>query len=327
MSRALVVSGGGSKGAYAAGVADVLVNEGGLTFDVVSGTSTGGLLAPFVAAGAVGRAVELYTSVTTEDILTMRRTSQLLRAPSLASYEPLIGQVRKAVAGGMAERILSSSTRFFLAATRLQDRTPVFLHNQDAPAGVPELQFQKIPDDAGLVRAMVATASIPGLAPPVDIGDHQFVDGGVREMTPLAVPVAMGVEEVWVILLSPRICPPTTIKYTTIASILGRTADTLLTDVSQTDLSPLGWAADLAELWNGAAESIGAAAGLDPDDVRDILDDVSPRLASLAATTFHVIAPDEPLIDDSMRFDPPEMKAMVEKGREAGRKALGLGGG
>ena len=50
MSRALVVSGGGSKGAYAVGVAKVLMNEGDLTFDVVSGTSTGGLICPFVAA-------------------------------------------------------------------------------------------------------------------------------------------------------------------------------------------------------------------------------------------------------------------------------------
>ena len=41
MKRALVISGGGSKGAFAVGALKNLIRERNLTFDVVAGTSTG----------------------------------------------------------------------------------------------------------------------------------------------------------------------------------------------------------------------------------------------------------------------------------------------
>ncbi|MCB0629115.1 MAG: patatin-like phospholipase family protein [Lewinella sp.] len=49
--NALVISGGGSKGAYAGGVAEYLICDCGRDYDVYVGTSTGGLLAPLLAAG------------------------------------------------------------------------------------------------------------------------------------------------------------------------------------------------------------------------------------------------------------------------------------
>jgi predicted acylesterase/phospholipase RssA len=54
MTRPLVISGGGAKGACAAGVLDTLMIREGLTFDLVSGTSTGAILAPFANQGVEG---------------------------------------------------------------------------------------------------------------------------------------------------------------------------------------------------------------------------------------------------------------------------------
>ena len=51
--RALVISGGGSKGAFAGGVAQFLMQEKGCEYDMFLGTSTGSLLVPHLAVGKI----------------------------------------------------------------------------------------------------------------------------------------------------------------------------------------------------------------------------------------------------------------------------------
>ena len=46
--RALVISGGGAKGAWGVGVIHALVKEKGHKYDIAIGTSTGSLIGPFV---------------------------------------------------------------------------------------------------------------------------------------------------------------------------------------------------------------------------------------------------------------------------------------
>ncbi|RMG27645.1 MAG: patatin-like phospholipase family protein [Bacteroidetes bacterium] len=66
--NALVISGGGNKGAYAGGVAEFLVKKCKMEYDVVVGTSTGGLLAPLVAIGEIDKLKATFTRVTQKDI-------------------------------------------------------------------------------------------------------------------------------------------------------------------------------------------------------------------------------------------------------------------
>ena len=60
--RALVISGGGSKGAYAGGVAQYLIQEEGHKYDMYVGTSTGSLLVPHLAAGKIDKIYKLMTN-------------------------------------------------------------------------------------------------------------------------------------------------------------------------------------------------------------------------------------------------------------------------
>ena len=68
--RALVISGGGSKGAYAGGVAEYLIKDRGINYDLFTGSSTGALLAPLLAAGEIDHARRIYTNVTQNDIFS-----------------------------------------------------------------------------------------------------------------------------------------------------------------------------------------------------------------------------------------------------------------
>lgn len=69
--NALVISGGGSKGAFAGGVAQFLMGNCQKNYDLFVGTSTGSLLAPLLASGNIDLARKVYTSVRQQDIFTI----------------------------------------------------------------------------------------------------------------------------------------------------------------------------------------------------------------------------------------------------------------
>lgn len=69
--RALVISGGGSKGAYAGGVAEYLIKEKGRTYDMFLGTSTGSLLIPHLALGKLDKIHKVFTSVNQNHIFSV----------------------------------------------------------------------------------------------------------------------------------------------------------------------------------------------------------------------------------------------------------------
>ena len=66
--KALVISGGGSKGAFAGGVAQYLIEELNRDYQLYIGTSTGSLLASHLALHKIEKIKEVYTSVTNESI-------------------------------------------------------------------------------------------------------------------------------------------------------------------------------------------------------------------------------------------------------------------
>lgn len=66
--RALVISGGGSKGAFAGGVAHYLIEEAKNEYDILVGTSTGSLLISHLGLGKINKIREIYSSVNQESI-------------------------------------------------------------------------------------------------------------------------------------------------------------------------------------------------------------------------------------------------------------------
>ena len=69
--RALVISGGGSKGAFAGGVAQYLIQGEGKKYDLFLGTSTGSLLIPHLAMGNIDKVYDIYTNVNQRKIFNV----------------------------------------------------------------------------------------------------------------------------------------------------------------------------------------------------------------------------------------------------------------
>lgn len=68
--RALVISGGGSKGAFAGGVAEYLIKEKDIHYEMFIGTSTGSLMVSHLAAEKINELKALYTNVNQRTIFS-----------------------------------------------------------------------------------------------------------------------------------------------------------------------------------------------------------------------------------------------------------------
>ncbi|MEE9372549.1 MAG: patatin-like phospholipase family protein [Saprospiraceae bacterium] len=68
--KAIILSGGGAKGAWGVGVVKALT-ELGNTYDIAIGTSTGSLIAPFILANDIQNLEQGYTSVSQNDIFNV----------------------------------------------------------------------------------------------------------------------------------------------------------------------------------------------------------------------------------------------------------------
>jgi len=69
--KALVISGGGSKGAFAGGVAQYLIEGEGKKYDMFLGTSTGSSLVPHLAAHDIGKVYDIFTNVNQKTIFSI----------------------------------------------------------------------------------------------------------------------------------------------------------------------------------------------------------------------------------------------------------------
>ncbi|MBL4939468.1 MAG: patatin-like phospholipase family protein [Lutibacter sp.] len=70
MKKALVISGGGSKGAFAGGVAEYLMKEKQKKYDLFIGSSTGSLMVSHLALGKVDELKNIYTNVSQKTIFS-----------------------------------------------------------------------------------------------------------------------------------------------------------------------------------------------------------------------------------------------------------------
>jgi NTE family protein len=185
---ALVLSGGGAKGAWEAGAAVALVEQG-VPVRLVAGSSAGALTAAMLADGRLDRLQELWRSLSREQVYSLRpgvlfagllpgwlTLLALDQAGSLFDPAPL----RELIASTLDfERVRASPRRLMVVTTDLVRRVPRTFDNATVS-----------------VDALMAAAAVPGAFPPVAVDGVLLVDGGLTGRAPvldaLAAPVEIG---------------------------------------------------------------------------------------------------------------------------------------
>ncbi len=182
----LAISGGGDNGAFGAGLLDGWTKAGTRpTFKLVTGVSTGALIAPFAFLGPAydERLKELYTSISFKDVAKMRAVVAAFFSDAMADTTPLATLVKKAVTQEMLEAIAGEyeKGRMLLIGTTDLDARRAVVWN------VTEIAALRRPGALELVhKILMASAAIPGTFPPVMIDveldgkryEEMHVDGG-----------------------------------------------------------------------------------------------------------------------------------------------------
>lgn len=179
----LALSSGGLYGAYTAGVLDGWTRTGTRPeFDVVTGSSTGALIAPFAFLGSEydAQAMQLYTGVSAEDIFRIRTWVTIPFRDSVATTAPLRKLIQDQIDQPLMEKIATEhrkGRRLYVGTTDLRTKRAV-IWDMGAIACRP------CPEGCTLFRdVLLASASVPGVFPPVEFQIE--VDG--RRQTELHV--------------------------------------------------------------------------------------------------------------------------------------------
>jgi NTE family protein len=182
---AFVLAGGGSLGAVEVGMLRVLAAHG-LRADLVVGASVGAINAAYYAANptpaGVAKLTRVWSGLRTRDVFPFSPVRGFF---GFVGWQDAL--VDPAPLGALLERELpfrrleDAPVACHIVATDILDGREVVLSRGDA------------------VTALLASAAIPGVFPPVVLDGRTLIDGGVASNTPIATAIALGAERVIVL--------------------------------------------------------------------------------------------------------------------------------
>jgi NTE family protein len=186
MPVAFVLSGGASFGASQAGMLEALY-EYGVRPDILIGTSVGAINAAFIASRpatpSTARELQaIWRGLTRGQIFPANPLSAGLGLLGMRDHSVPVSSLRKLVRNYLEVEFLEdASVGLHVVATDLQSGEDVLL--SDGPA----------------VEAVLASAAVPGVFPPVPWGGRMLTDGGIVNNTPISHAVALGAKQIVVL--------------------------------------------------------------------------------------------------------------------------------
>jgi NTE family protein len=224
----MILSGGGARGAYEVGVLSYVfdgfarLRGAPPPIDILCGTSVGAINACFLAAHmadatlGIRRLVDLWTALDLPDVLGfgLRQAMGVHRvvlgggpeAAGIFDVTPMARLIEREIPWRAVARTLRHGhlSALSVSATEVgSGRTVIFM--QTGPDGtLPTTAPPRTIIRGALIGPLhaLASAAIPILFPPVRIGRELYMDGGVRQNTPIAPALRLGATHVFAVGLS-----------------------------------------------------------------------------------------------------------------------------
>jgi len=324
---ALVISGGGAKGAFAVGVVKHLYSKYRNTgwFKIIGGSSTGALISPFAALIAAPDLIGLKAFERLEYMYTHIKTSDILKKQNI--FELLINQHclnKSDPLNKLLHRELRPEWFEWLQKPEAPDCYVVYVNYQTG---------QKIavkPKDEGMDRekfisAMLASASVPLVMEAIMIDNKECYDGGVRDLLPFSNAIELGAEIIVPVFLGPEAFGSTDTLFKRMDKILLRTLDILLdeswrNDLDMAELINIGFRAkqELYSIFSNDQLTLNKIKNVFNKTEYEDLFEAKKRLIKIITG----LRPDANLTHDSLTFDPVQMRSWVDLGEQKAKAII-----
>ncbi len=299
---ALVLSGGGAKGAWQAGVLQVLLEEG-FEFDVLSGVSVGTLNGSMLATGQFDTLIRIWENLrpgqvrTEQSLFTIARKYLAYRIglgkPPVSKFnnEPLQRMMR--------EHLLGREVKlpFYFGFVKLETGDYVKATVRRGEHAI----------DEGDLRRLLASTAIPVVFNPVQAGGSVWVDGGLRNISPIKEVLPHGPDRVVIIPTEPLDHVSTDEEVRDIINIAFRTITVMLDEIFQEDIDRFLSINRLVEQAEAEGVTLRKSDGSAYKHVEPL-----------------IIAPEESL-GSALNFENANVRQLLERGRRRAREVLGKG--
>ena len=218
---ALILSGGGARGAFQCGAERYAREVKGYHWDIIAGVSVGALNGAMLAMGKYQRLLEVWNTISNDQVYTggfnlLALIRLLLGGRSFYGNEPL-------------RRMLQAELDPALIKVDLRIGAVSLLSGE-------YVQFSK--DSPQLAEAILGSTVMPVIWTPVAVSaEHvEMVDGGVRNITPMGDVLALEPDELVVINCSPQQPNRLSEAPKNVVQIGLRTLDLMLNEIFVNDL-------------------------------------------------------------------------------------------
>ena len=155
-----------------------LIQEFGMQFDLVCGTSVGALIAAMIVQGDIDVAKHIWESLESkEDIFRPGFVENIITKGGIYGIEPLAELVNKCIS---VEKLRKSNIQLLVGVVCLETGEFMLIDQ----------------NDSNIKSFILASTSVPGMTPAIEINGRHYVDGGLRYVMPVRQILDMDVEEI-----------------------------------------------------------------------------------------------------------------------------------
>lgn len=231
-NTALVLSGGGAKGAFQAGALEVL-RESGFRFDVISGMSVGSLNGAMLATGQLEELIDVWHGITADKVLRKKSLASLafrfLRYKAGLGKPPVSRYTNGPLRELMEQHLLDKKVTlpFHFGYVKLESGD--FVRPTLSPADGRTINQRDI-------DKLLASTAIPVYFNPVAIDNEKAVDGGLRDISPIADVLPHRPDRVVIIPTEPVGQKPAEAEIRDIFDIAFRSINIMLDEIFEEDI-------------------------------------------------------------------------------------------